>query len=118
MILTEEKFKELGEKYGLDVEISSSILPNFKGSLVWYNFPDYNPNDTHFWFIEFETATNKIQYADGFAYNPYAHRIIADKLKEKICKSVVEFEEILKKSLKDYKECKMKEELEHISKDF
>ena len=118
MILTEEKFKELGEKYGLDVEISPSILPNLKGNIVWYNFPDYNPKDTHFWFIEFETATNKIQYAEGYSYNPYAHRIIGEKLKEKECVTFEELEEILKKSLKDYKECKMKNELEHISRDF
>ena len=118
MILTEEKFIELGEKYGLDIEKAPHIIPKLKGSMVWYNFPDYNPYDTHFWFIEFETATQKIQYSEGFSYNPYANRIIGEHLKEKECVTVEEFEEILKESLKQYKECKSKLELENVSKDF
>jgi hypothetical protein len=118
MILTEEKFIELGEKYGLNTEKSPHIVPKLTGVMVWYNFPDYNPNDTHFWFIEFDTATNKIQYAEGFSYNPYANRILGEHLKEKEGVTVEEFEEILNKSLKDYKECKSQIELENVSKDF
>lgn len=118
MILTEEKFIELGEHYGLNVEIIPRILPNLNGNMVWYNFPDYNPSETHFWFIMYEPVTKILQYADGFAYNPYANRIIGEHLKEKECETVEELEEILNKSLKDFKECKMKNELEHINKDF
>jgi hypothetical protein len=56
-------------------------------------------------------------YAESFSWNPYATRIIGEKLKE-IPMTVEELEKVIVKSIKLYKETVAKYELRRVKKDF
>jgi hypothetical protein len=112
MILTEEKFIELGEKYGLKIHSKAHLN---KSLYYWYDFP--GESNGEFFFIEYEVQNGIVMYAESFSWNPYATRIIGEKLKE-IPMTVEELEKVIVKSIKLYKETVAKYELRRVKKDF
>lgn len=112
MILNEKEFIALGEKYGLKIHSKAHLN---KSLYYWYDFP--GECNGEFFFIEYEVQTGIVMYAESFSWNPYAKRIIGDKINEHPM-TVEELEKVIVKSIKLYKEKLFKYELRKVKRDF
>ena len=112
MTLNEKEFIALGEKYGLKIHSKAHLN---KSLYYWYDFP--GETNGEFFFIEYESLTGTVMYAESFSWNPYAKRIIGSKLKENNM-TVEELEKVIVNSIKLYKEKLFKHELRKVKKDF
>lgn len=113
MILNEKEFIALGEKYGLKIHSKAHLLD--RTLYYWYDFP--GECNGEFFFIEYEVLTGTVMYAESFSWNPYAKRIIGDKINEAPM-TVEELEKVIVNSIKLYKEKVVKYELRKVKRDF
>lgn len=113
MILNEKEFIALGEKYGLKIHSKAHLLD--RTLYYWYDFP--GECNGEFFFIEYEVLTGTVMYAESFSWNPYAKRIIGDKINESPM-TVEELEKVIVNSIKLYKEKLYKYELRRVKRDF
>lgn len=113
MTLNEKEFIALGEKYGLKIHSKAHLLD--RTLYYWYDFP--GECNGEFFFIEYEVLTGTVMYAESFSWNPYAKRIIGDKINEAPM-TVEELEKVIVNSIKLYKEKLFKYELRRVKRDF
>ena len=113
MTLNEKEFIALGEKYGLKIHSKAHLLD--RTLYYWYDFP--GECNGEFFFIEYEVLTGTVMYAESFSWNPYAKRIIGDKINESPM-TVEELEKVIVNSIKLYKEKLYKYELRRVKRDF
>ena len=113
MTLNEKEFIALGEKYGLKIHSKAHLLD--RALYYWYDFP--GECNGEFFFIEYEVLTGTVMYAESFSWNPYAKRIIGEKINERPM-TVEELEKVIVNSIKLYKEKVFKYELRKVKKDF
>lgn len=113
MILNEKEFIALGEKYGLKIHSKAHLLD--RTLYYWYDFP--GESNGEFFFIEYEVQSGTVMYAESFSWNPYAKRIIGEKINEHPM-TVEELEKVIVNSIKLYKEKVVKYELRKVKKDF
>lgn len=113
MTLNEKEFIALGEKYGLKIHSKAHLLD--RTLYYWYDFP--GECNGEFFFIEYEVLTGTVMYAESFSWNPYAKRIIGDKINEAPM-TVEELEKVIVNSIKLYKEKVVKYELRRVKRDF
>lgn len=113
MTLNEKEFIALGEKYGLKIHSKAHLLD--RTLYYWYDFP--GECNGEFFFIEYEVQTGTVMYAESFSWNPYAKRIIGEKINEHPM-TVEELEKVIVNSIKLYKEKVVKYELRKVKKDF
>lgn len=113
MTLNEKEFIALGEKYGLKIHSKAHLLD--RTLYYWYDFP--GECNGEFFFIEYEVLTGTVMYAESFSWNPYAKRIIGEKINEHPM-TVEELEKVIVNSIKLYKEKVVKYELRKVKKDF
>ena len=111
MILSKEKFDELGLKYGLKTR---SLMNSNRETYYWFCFP--NPKDVDYYFIKYENDI--IIYSLFFEYNPYAHQILGNMREEEKYTSVKRLEEIIQQSISLYKKSLANLELEKLRADF
>jgi len=113
MTLNEKEFIALGEKYGLKIHSKAHLLD--RTLYYWYDFP--GECNGEFFFIEYEVQTGTVMYAESFSWNPYAKRIIGEKINEHPM-TVEELEKVIVNSIKLYKEKVVKYELRRVKRDF
>lgn len=113
MTLNEKEFIALGEKYGLKIHSKAHLLD--RTLYYWYDFP--GECNGEFFFIEYEVLTGTVMYAESFSWNPYAKRIIGEKINEHPM-TVEELEKVIVNSIKLYKEKVVKYELRRVKRDF
>ena len=113
MTLNEKEFIALGEKYGLKIHSKAHLLD--RTLYYWYDFP--GECNGEFFFIEYEVQTGTVMYAESFSWNPYAKRIISEKINEHPM-TVEELEKVIVNSIKLYKEKVVKYELRRVKRDF
>ena len=111
MILSKEKFDELGLKYGLKTR---SLRNANNEAYYWFCFP--NPKDVDYFFIKYENDI--ITYSSFFEYNPYAHQLLGTMREEEKYTSVKRLEEIIQQSISLYKKSMVNLEFEKMRTDF
>lgn len=112
MILSKEKFDELGLKYGLKTR---SLMDTNNETYYWFCFPNQK-TDVDYFFIKYKNDI--ITYSSFFEYNPYAHQILGSMREEEKYTSVKRLEEIIQQSIRLYKKSMVNLEFEKMRTDF